>query len=94
MVMRNHELVETGAYPYGFSPEADTWREASEDRDSYVSASISIDALELSEDLDPSVNLEGEPVMKDLLSSLLGLSLGSGSNPPCCKYREQWAKCG
>ncbi|OLY81922.1 hypothetical protein AYI68_g3963 [Smittium mucronatum] len=68
MVMRNYDLVESGAYPYGFYPEA--------------SESISIEALELSGDLDPSVKLAGGPVMKDIVSSLLGLSLVSGPNPP------------
>ncbi|OLY79167.1 hypothetical protein AYI68_g6771 [Smittium mucronatum] len=82
MVMRNHELVESGAYPYGFAPEVDAWLDAAEDRDSEVSASISIEALELSGDLDPSADLAGKPVMEDILSSLLGLSLSSGPIPP------------
>ncbi|OLY84700.1 hypothetical protein AYI68_g1128 [Smittium mucronatum] len=30
----------------------------------------------------PSVNLAGEPVMEELVSSLMGLSLNSGPNPP------------
>ncbi|OLY82223.1 hypothetical protein AYI68_g3662 [Smittium mucronatum] len=59
MVMRNHELVESVAYPYGFATEVDAWREVAEDRDSDVSASISIDAFELSGYLDPSVDLAG-----------------------------------
>ncbi|OLY85117.1 hypothetical protein AYI68_g697 [Smittium mucronatum] len=80
--MRNHELVRSGAYPYGFAPEVYSWREVAEDRDSDASASISIEALGLSGDLDTSVNLAGEPVMEYLLSSLLGLSLSSGPNPP------------
>ncbi|OLY77841.1 hypothetical protein AYI68_g8126 [Smittium mucronatum] len=42
---------------------------------------ISIDALKLSEDLDPSFNLAGEPVMEDLVSYFLGLSLSSSPNP-------------
>ncbi|OLY79844.1 hypothetical protein AYI68_g6074 [Smittium mucronatum] len=47
---------------------------------------------EVAEDRDnPSVNLAGEPVMEELVSSLLELSLSSDPNPP---YREQWAKCG
>ncbi|OLY82131.1 hypothetical protein AYI68_g3754 [Smittium mucronatum] len=75
MVMRNHELVEFGAYPYGFAPEVDAWREVAEDRNSDVSASIFVDAFELSGYLDPSVDLAGEPVMEDIVSSLLGLSL-------------------
>ncbi|OLY85789.1 hypothetical protein AYI68_g20 [Smittium mucronatum] len=69
MVMRNHELVESGTYPYWFSPEVEAWRMIAEDRDSDASAFISIDALELSRDLDPSVDLAGETVI-------------SGSNPP------------
>ncbi|OLY78919.1 hypothetical protein AYI68_g7022 [Smittium mucronatum] len=75
MIKRDHELVESGGYPYGFSPEFDAWREVAEDRDSETSAYISIAALELSEDLYSSVNLAGEPVMEDFVSSLLGLSL-------------------
>ncbi|OLY81715.1 hypothetical protein AYI68_g4177 [Smittium mucronatum] len=82
MVMRNHELVESGAYPYGFDPDVDAWREVAKYRDSEVSASISIQALELSGDSDPSVNLAGGPVMEDIVSSLLGPSLGSSPNPP------------
>ncbi|OLY83910.1 hypothetical protein AYI68_g1935 [Smittium mucronatum] len=27
MFMRNHELVDSGAYSYGFAPEVDAWRE-------------------------------------------------------------------
>ncbi|OLY83751.1 hypothetical protein AYI68_g2101 [Smittium mucronatum] len=42
---------------------------------------ISIEALELSEDLDPSFNLAGGPVMEDLVSSFMGLLLSSGPNP-------------
>ncbi|OLY84968.1 hypothetical protein AYI68_g856 [Smittium mucronatum] len=80
--MRNHELVESGAYPYGFAPEVDAWRVVAEDRNSEALASISIEALELSGDLDPSVNLAGKPVMEDLVSSLLRLSLSSSTNPP------------
>ncbi|OLY78807.1 hypothetical protein AYI68_g7137, partial [Smittium mucronatum] len=49
MVMRNHELVESGTAPYGFAPGG--------------------------EDLDPSVNLAGEAVMEDIISTLMGLSL-------------------
>ncbi|OLY79754.1 hypothetical protein AYI68_g6167 [Smittium mucronatum] len=63
MVMRNHELVDSSDYPYGFSSEMEAWRE-------------------LSEDLNPSVNFAGEPVMENLVSSFLGLSLSSGPNPP------------
>ncbi|OLY79457.1 hypothetical protein AYI68_g6474 [Smittium mucronatum] len=82
MVKRNHELVESGAYTYGFSPEVDAWREVAEYRDSESSTSISIEALKLGEDFDPSVKLAGEPVMEDLVSSLLGLLLSSGPKPP------------
>ncbi|OLY84987.1 hypothetical protein AYI68_g838 [Smittium mucronatum] len=49
MVMRNHEFFESGAYPYGGSPEVDLAREL---------------------------------VMEVLASSLLGLSLNYGPNPP------------
>ncbi|OLY82602.1 hypothetical protein AYI68_g3279 [Smittium mucronatum] len=98
MVMRNHELVESGAYPYGFAPEVDAWREVAEDRDSEASASM--EALELSGDLDPSVDLSGEQVMEELVSSLLGLSLGSGTNPPASvvgtgsngRSADRWSK--
>ncbi|OLY79040.1 hypothetical protein AYI68_g6901 [Smittium mucronatum] len=81
MSMRNHELVESGAYPYRFSPEFDDWRQVAKDSDSDVSASISIYPLNLSEKLEPSVNLERKTVMDDLVSSLLGLSLIFGPNP-------------
>ncbi|OLY80229.1 hypothetical protein AYI68_g5678 [Smittium mucronatum] len=82
MIKRDHELVESGGYSYGFAPEFDAWREVAEDRDSEASASISISALELSEDLYPSVNLAGEPIMEELVYSLLELSLNSDPNPP------------
>ncbi|OLY85797.1 hypothetical protein AYI68_g6 [Smittium mucronatum] len=82
MIKRDHELVESGGYSDEFSPEFDAWREAADDRDSEASALIYIETLELSEDLDPSLNLEGEPVMEELVSSLMGLSLNSGPNPP------------
>ncbi|OLY77816.1 hypothetical protein AYI68_g8148 [Smittium mucronatum] len=81
MIKRDHELVESGGYSDEFVPEVDAWREVADDRDSEASASISIEALELSEDLDSSVNLAGEPVMEELVSSLMGLSLNSGPNP-------------
>ncbi|OLY82634.1 hypothetical protein AYI68_g3242 [Smittium mucronatum] len=82
MVMRNHELVESRAYSYGFAPEVEAWRDVAEDKNIDALASISIEALELSEDLDPSVDLVKKPVMEDLVSSLLGLSLGCCPNPP------------
>ncbi|OLY84812.1 hypothetical protein AYI68_g1019 [Smittium mucronatum] len=82
MIKRDIELVESGGYPYGCAPKVDAWREVAEDRDSEASASISTEALELSEDLDPSVNLAVERVMEELVSSLLGLSLSSDPNPP------------
>ncbi|OLY80137.1 hypothetical protein AYI68_g5772 [Smittium mucronatum] len=82
IVKHNNELDESGAYPYGFDLEVDAWRKVAEDRDSEASASITIEALKLSGDLDPSVNLEGEAVMEELVSSLLGLSLSSRSQPP------------
>ncbi|OLY85167.1 hypothetical protein AYI68_g646 [Smittium mucronatum] len=81
MIERNHELVESGGYPYGIAPEVDCWRELAEDRDSEASSSIFTEALNLSEDLEPSVNLTGEPVMEDIVSSLLGISLSSDPNP-------------
>ncbi|OLY81148.1 hypothetical protein AYI68_g4749 [Smittium mucronatum] len=82
MIKRDNELVESGGYSYGFSPEVNVWREVAEDRYSEASASISISALKLSEDLDPSVNLAGEPVMEELVSSLLELSLSSDPKTP------------
>ncbi|OLY78804.1 hypothetical protein AYI68_g7140, partial [Smittium mucronatum] len=82
MIKRDHGLVQSGGYSYGFALEVDAWREVAEDRDSEASASISISALELSEDLEPSVNLAGEPIMEELVSSLLELSLNSDPNPP------------
>ncbi|OLY84503.1 hypothetical protein AYI68_g1324 [Smittium mucronatum] len=82
IIKRDRELVESGAYPYRFAPGVDAWQEVAEDRDSEASASISIETLELSEDLDSSVNLAGEPIMEELVSFLLGLSLSSDPNPP------------
>ncbi|OLY83638.1 hypothetical protein AYI68_g2213 [Smittium mucronatum] len=82
MVMRNHELVESGAYSYGFALEVEAWREVAEYKDSDTSVSSSSEVFALGDDLDPSVNLAGEPVMENLVSSLLGLSLGSGPNFP------------
>ncbi|OLY77831.1 hypothetical protein AYI68_g8139 [Smittium mucronatum] len=82
MIKRDHELFESGGYSYGFAPEVETWREVAEDRDSEASASISISALEISEDLGPSVNLAGEPIIEELVSSLLELSSNSDPNPP------------
>ncbi|OLY79053.1 hypothetical protein AYI68_g6887, partial [Smittium mucronatum] len=84
MIKRDHELVESGGYSDEFSPEVDAWRGVADDRDNEASASasISIEALELSEDLDPSVNLAGEPVMEELVSYLMELSLNSCPNPP------------
>ncbi|OLY82961.1 hypothetical protein AYI68_g2909, partial [Smittium mucronatum] len=82
MIKRDHELVESGGYPYGFAPEVDAWREVAEDRDIEASALIFISALELSEYLDPSVNLAGEPIMEELVSSLLEISLNSDPDPP------------
>ncbi|OLY80889.1 hypothetical protein AYI68_g5008 [Smittium mucronatum] len=70
MIMRNNELVESSAYPYG---EGD------------ASASISIDALELSGDLDSSVDLAEEPVKNVLVFSLHGISLGFGPDPSGAK---------
>ncbi|OLY85539.1 hypothetical protein AYI68_g268 [Smittium mucronatum] len=86
MVMRKYDLIKSGAYTYVFSPEVDAWREVAEDGDSDVLTSISIEAFELIKDLEPSVELAGEPVMEDLVSYLLGLSLSSGPKPPCCQY--------
>ncbi|OLY80543.1 hypothetical protein AYI68_g5357 [Smittium mucronatum] len=82
MVMHNHELFESVAYPYGFAPDVYAWREVSKYRDSDVSASISIEAIELSEDLDQFVNLAGETVIEELVTSLLGLSLSPRPNTP------------
>ncbi|OLY81730.1 hypothetical protein AYI68_g4158 [Smittium mucronatum] len=82
VIMRNHELVESGACIYGFSPEVEDWWEVADDRDSDTSVSSSSEVLALGDDLDPSVNLAGEPVIEDLTSSLMALSLSSGPNPP------------
>ncbi|OLY79138.1 hypothetical protein AYI68_g6801 [Smittium mucronatum] len=82
MIRSDHELVESGGYSNEIAPEVDAWRELADDRDSEASALISIEALELSEDLDPSVSLTGEPVMEELVSSLMQVSLNSGPNPP------------
>ncbi|OLY79143.1 hypothetical protein AYI68_g6796, partial [Smittium mucronatum] len=81
MIKPDHELFESGGYSYVFAPDVDAWREVAEDRDSEASASISISALKISEDLDPSVNLAGEPMMEELVSSLLEPSLNFDPNP-------------
>ncbi|OLY80327.1 hypothetical protein AYI68_g5580 [Smittium mucronatum] len=82
MVMRNHEFVESGVYPYGFATKVESWIEVAEDGESDALASSSIEALVISGDLDPSVDLAGKPVLEDIVSSLLGLTLGSGHSPP------------
>ncbi|OLY80387.1 hypothetical protein AYI68_g5516 [Smittium mucronatum] len=82
MVMLNHELVEFGAYPYVFAPEVEVWREEATDKDSDISVSSSSEFSALGYDLDPSVNLAVEPVMEDILYSLLGFSLSANPNPP------------
>ncbi|OLY80254.1 hypothetical protein AYI68_g5652 [Smittium mucronatum] len=82
MVMRNHELVESGAYPYWFAPEVEAWHEVTEDREGDISVQSSSEVFALGEDLDPSVNLAGEAVMEDLVSSLMGLSLSADPNSP------------
>ncbi|OLY79583.1 hypothetical protein AYI68_g6345 [Smittium mucronatum] len=81
MVMRNHELVESSVYPYGFSPEVEALREVADDKGSDTSVSSSSEALALDDDLDPPVILEGEPVMKDLTYYLMDLSLSADPNP-------------
>ncbi|OLY78819.1 hypothetical protein AYI68_g7125, partial [Smittium mucronatum] len=60
MFMRKNELLES---------------DLAEDRDSDTFVSISSDVSELGDGLDPSVNFAGDPVIGDLVSSLLGLSL-------------------
>ncbi|OLY79347.1 hypothetical protein AYI68_g6586, partial [Smittium mucronatum] len=82
MIRRDHELVDSDAYPYGFSPEVATWRGITDDRDSNTSVSYLSEVAALGDDLDPSVNLAGEPIMEDLVSSLLVLSLGADPKPP------------
>ncbi|OLY82842.1 hypothetical protein AYI68_g3029 [Smittium mucronatum] len=81
MVMRNHELFESGAYPHGFAPEVEAWREVANDIGSDTSVSTSLSAFALGDDLDPSVDLAGEAVMEDLTSSLTGLSLSTEPKP-------------
>ncbi|OLY85212.1 hypothetical protein AYI68_g605 [Smittium mucronatum] len=56
--------LKSGAYPYGFVQEVDAWREVAEDRDSEASASVSTDALELSDDLDPSFSSGPNPPVR------------------------------
>ncbi|OLY79842.1 hypothetical protein AYI68_g6078 [Smittium mucronatum] len=75
--MRNHEFVKSGAYPYGFAPDVDAWREVAKYKDRDASASFSTEVPALGNDLDPLFNLVGKPVMEDFVSSLLGLSLNS-----------------
>ncbi|OLY79020.1 hypothetical protein AYI68_g6922 [Smittium mucronatum] len=82
MVMLNHELVESGAYPYGFLMEVRILREVADDRGSDTSVSSSSEVLALGDNLDPSINLVGDAVMEDLMSYLMGLSLSADPNPP------------
>ncbi|OLY85596.1 hypothetical protein AYI68_g210 [Smittium mucronatum] len=63
MVMRNHELVKSVAYPYWFSPEVETWREETEDGDGDASASISIEFLELSVYSGPNPPVRFSPII-------------------------------
>ncbi|OLY78642.1 hypothetical protein AYI68_g7304 [Smittium mucronatum] len=56
-------------------------RDVAKDNDGDVSKSISIETLNLSEDLDPSLDLAGETVMEDLVSFLLGLFNSSVLKP-------------
>ncbi|OLY81760.1 hypothetical protein AYI68_g4131 [Smittium mucronatum] len=65
MVIRNHEFFGSGFYHYGFAPGVDAWLEIAEDSDSNVSASISIKALDLSEELDPSLSSNPSPPPPD-----------------------------
>ncbi|OLY78548.1 hypothetical protein AYI68_g7295 [Smittium mucronatum] len=65
-VIRNHELVEYSSYPCLFSPEMEVLRDVAKDNDGDVSKSISIETFNLSEDLDPSLDFTGEPVMRIL----------------------------
>ncbi|OLY80805.1 hypothetical protein AYI68_g5094 [Smittium mucronatum] len=51
---------------------------AEEDRGSVTSVSISSKTPALGDDLDPSINLVGEPVMENLVSFLLEISIISG----------------
>ncbi|OLY80113.1 hypothetical protein AYI68_g5798 [Smittium mucronatum] len=53
-----------------------------DDRASDTSVSISSEVPALGHDLESSVKFSVGPVMEDLVSSLLGLLLGSGPNPP------------
>ncbi|OLY82513.1 hypothetical protein AYI68_g3365 [Smittium mucronatum] len=57
MIMRDHELVEFGYYPYGFPLKVDAWPEVAEHKDSDTSISFSSEISAIGEDLDPSVNL-------------------------------------
>ncbi|OLY85604.1 hypothetical protein AYI68_g198 [Smittium mucronatum] len=82
MIRRDHELVDSDAYPYGFASEVAAWREVVDDRDSNTSVSSLSEVAALGDDLDPSVNLAGEPIMEGLVSWLLGLSLSADPKPP------------
>ncbi|OLY81204.1 hypothetical protein AYI68_g4259 [Smittium mucronatum] len=81
MVMRNHDLVDSNDYPYGFAPGIDPCRDVVEDRDIYASVSISTELLALRDDLYSSINFSRESVKEDIVSSLLRLSLSFGPNP-------------
>ncbi|OLY85650.1 hypothetical protein AYI68_g153 [Smittium mucronatum] len=51
-------------------------------------------ARALSDDLDPSVNLTGEPVMEDLTFSLMDLSLSADPTPPPSKFLAYYSYLG
>ncbi|OLY85766.1 hypothetical protein AYI68_g42 [Smittium mucronatum] len=82
MVMRNHDLVKSGVYPYGFDPEFEAWREVADYICSDTSVSSCSEVLKLGDDLGPSVKLAEEPVMEALTSSIIGFSLSADPNPP------------
>ncbi|OLY78314.1 hypothetical protein AYI68_g7638 [Smittium mucronatum] len=70
MNMRNHELLESFDYPYVFVTGVESWRDVEKDRDNDSLASLSTEVPALGYDLNPSVNLEREQVIGELLSSL------------------------
>ncbi|OLY78499.1 hypothetical protein AYI68_g7452 [Smittium mucronatum] len=78
MFMCNHDLVDSGAYPYGFSLGVKT-------------GEVEEEGIVMPR---PIGQLGARTSDGRSLSYLLGNSLISGPKPRFCQYREQWMKCG
>ncbi|OLY77748.1 hypothetical protein AYI68_g8217, partial [Smittium mucronatum] len=60
MIILDHELVDSSAYPYVVSQEFIAWGGVVDGRDSDISTSISTKSPELGDGLDSPVNFTGE----------------------------------